>query len=273
MSDERETLLEGVRRLALAEQSARSGELPDPDDLVAYRDGKLGDGARESLERKLALDPAALQEYLDLVDPSRWTAPQEGFVTSDEDLGQAFASLSRRLEDERPEAPDSDPEPRPSLASGSRNARKLPPGLWVSAVAATILLVIAGLWISRLQRSLAEQSSPRFAAILDVHPTRGARSTPVSADAGELLLVFHDIDLGTHSQGQLEILASDGRSVLVEEIRPSPDERSLLYLPIRQEHMPYGTYQVKIFAVGQGRRQLVQDYSLNLVPPDSRSRE
>jgi hypothetical protein len=105
--------------------------------------------------------------------------------------------------------------------------------------------------------------------VIDVHPTRGGRPTTVSNQAGQLLLVFHDAQLEPYSQGQMEILDSEGRLLLRHPFGAVPDQDSLLYLPVSQALLPHGSYRVRIFGLRGGDRQLVQDYALRLVPPES----
>ena len=269
MSEKSETLTEAVRRLAAAEGAAQGGDLPAPEDLVAYRDGRLEGAAKESLERRLALNPEAAREYLDLADPSRLREPGREEILSDQEVRETFASLRERIRQESSEGFAQGPTHPAVLALPQRRIRGLRLGLWASSLAAVLIFAVAGIWISRLHRRLEERSGPMFAAVIDVHPVRGERPLSISSQAGEILLVFHDVHLGSDFQGDLEILDSAGRKIFSRRLQPSQDQDSLLYLSLPQALLPYGTYRIEIHGIRQGRRQLVQGYTLHLVPPDS----
>lgn len=270
MSQKSETLTEAVRRLAAAERAAEGATLRAPEDLVAYRDGKLEGSAKEALERGLALNPEAAQEYLDLIDPSRLATPgEEGFFT-DQDARDVLLSLRERIREEESQGSEENLAASRPVPFQDRRARRLSWGSRASALAAVLILAVAGIWISRLHRSLEARTGPSFASIVEVSPMRGpGRSLPVPEQAGEILLILHGAHLAPYSRGQLEITDNNGQKILARQLNASQDESSLLYLPVPQTLLPYGNYRIEIYGIDKDGRQLVEEYALNLIAPPS----
>lgn len=279
MSEKPTPLVEAVRRLTAAEKAAAGRVRPSPEELLAYRDGSLDAGARDEIERYLSMNPKAVEEYLDLVDPSRLEAPGNEHEVSDDEVRLAFEGLKGRLglavEGRSTGAVGANPVPqspvpqrpiphKPVPSPFDRRVRNLRLGLRLSALAAVLTVLVAGAWILHLRSVLEDSTGPRFAAIIDVHPTRGERPSRVSSQARDVLLVFHDAHVETYSDGWLEITDSEGHLVLGHSLKPAKDREAFLCLPVPRALLPNGSYRVQVFGLRGAERDLVQEYHLSL---------
>ncbi|MCB1037084.1 MAG: hypothetical protein KDD47_24870, partial [Acidobacteria bacterium] len=175
MSDTKETMTEALRHLAEALRKAQGGEPPTVEELLALREGKLEGENRLDLERRLSVDPQAVDELLDLTKFSRLEPPTPEHHLSDEDQARALSSLRKRLgiEGHEPrQGVDEEGAGDPGESAHEGFSRSL--GRWrIFALAAALLAVVAGTWAFRLERRLETERDPRFAAVIDVHATRG----------------------------------------------------------------------------------------------------
>lgn len=141
MSESRPSLGEAVRESAARLEPEITGEV-SPEELAAYRRGKLGPERREEVEAHLAWsrEDAELARDFDLLTGAR-AAPEAG-------TDEAWARFRRRLEGAAGERP----------AAGSRA-----PAGWSWALAAMLLVstALSLLWGLRQSRRLEEALAPR----------------------------------------------------------------------------------------------------------------
>lgn len=98
-----------LRRWAEEKRREHPEALPDPEDLVAYREGTITPEAGSALRRKLALSPQAAREYLDLTSFRRLQPPNERYRLTDRDVENALTSIRRRILREGDRERDSNP--------------------------------------------------------------------------------------------------------------------------------------------------------------------
>src|SRR5687768_14750066 len=120
----------------MARKREELGEPPTPEELLAYRDGRLDPAARERLEGKIAVHPDAARALADLaafpdIEPGPGTPD-----LSDEAIDAGWDAFRQRLE----KLPR--PEPAPVRRSLPGRSTGRPTWSWVAAAA---LLLSIGL--------------------------------------------------------------------------------------------------------------------------------
>lgn len=154
-----------AREAIMARKREELGEPPTPEELLAYRDGRLDPAARERLEARIAVYPEAARALADLaafpdVDPAPGTP-----ALSDEEIDAGWDAFRRRLET----------LPRP----GPIPIRQIPGrSIWRSTglqAAAAILLLSIGLGIGylagRTSRTTPQSAGPaRNVVIAELEP-------------------------------------------------------------------------------------------------------
>ncbi len=266
------SLTNAVRTLAAADRSEREEALPAPEDLVAYRAGELGKEAEEALQRHLSLHPESAREYLDLASFPQLEAPGEELRLSDREVGEALARMRARIQEEEEEGPPAAGKEPPQAADAAAVIHPFPEERrhtrrrrgWTLLLAAMALPVLGAFWIGTLYGTASE---PRYAAVIDLDTTRGARPFAVSRHAEQILLIVHGVDLGTYPRGQLEIATDSGEVLRSHEIGAAPDEESLLYLALPRDVLADGNYRIRLFGDDGGRRRLLKEYRLTLEVP------
>ncbi len=258
-------LTTAIRAWAKAERRERNEELPAPEELVAYHAGELDGEANEELQRRLAFDPEAAREFLDLTDFARLQAPDEGHQLSEEDVQDALTTFRERVrrdegsyENRRlPSAPAELVASLPPSANlypfPAEHVQALRRRANLLAAAVLALAVVGGSWGWSLYHQLARYSGPRYAAVIDVEATRGERPHTISQQAEQILLLVHGADLSPYRRGLLEVVAESGEIIATFELNATPDQGSLLYLPLPRELLPVGSYRIRIYGADEGR--------------------
>ena len=268
--------------------AARLEELggpPTPEELLAYRDGRLSPEERERMEARIAADPDAARALIDLeAFPDIEPAPGVPEL-SDEDLAAGWQAFRQRLPDraaprtETPVVPLASPGPatrpavsRPSSPAGPARRR------WAPALrlAAGILFgIVVGWGAGRTgwkDRNVQVASRPAInPLVIELSPDgAGLRSAPevieLPADSEVLVLT-----LGSDGREGREFPAYEaegfdesGRKVWKREgLRPTDVGTFGLTLP--RGAMQPGRYRIDLYGRDRGERQLLATYPLRLL--------
>lgn len=259
--------LENALRAIMAAKREELGEPPTPEELLAYRDGRLDAAARQSVEARLALYPDAARALADLaafpeVEPAPGT-PE----LSDEDVEARWMALREKLgEVEKPliPGPSGRGEPPPthsgavSPSSGSASSLKLAAGA----------LLALGVGFLAGRASHPDPEGAVNVTIAELTPVeeggvRAASEVEVSEFSEELVLVLGLLDPGEYPDYEAEILDPDGvRRWSRQGLRPTP--LGTFHLGFRRDVLPPGSYQVLLFGLGGDRRTRLATYDLRL---------
>lgn len=269
MDKESISLAATLSRLAEQERQERGTSPPAPEELVAYHEGELDESAREALQSRLALDPDAAREYLDLKHFGNLQPPDDENRLSERDVETARARILARIQREE----EASREPRAVRSARSQAEPVLLPrrGGQMFRIAAVILAMVAAGWIALLYRALEERSGPRFAPVIDLNATRGARPYLVPSQAERIHLIFHGAELAAQTRGELEITTDEGEVIRSFELEPAPAPAgdSLLNLTLPRSLLPDGTYRAAVFRLDAGSRRLVKEYRWTVTAADS----
>lgn len=267
--------------------AARLEELggpPSPEELLAYRDGRLGPEERERMEARIAADPDAARALIDLeAFPDVEPAPGVPEL-SDEDLAAGWQAFRQRLPERavpRPETPvvspaSPGPAPRPAVPQPARppvpGRRRWAPSL---PLAAGILFGIVVGWAGRTGwegRNVQVAAGPAINPLFMEVPPDGAglRSAPemIEQPANSEALV---LTLGSDGREEREFPAYEaeafdesGRQVWKREgLRPTGV--GTFGLTFRREAMKPGRYRIDLYGRDRGERRLLATYSLKLL--------
>ncbi len=262
-----------IRKWAEERRRGLADALPDPEEMVGYRAGKLEPDAEAALQERLALHPAAARELLDLASFERLQPPDEQHRLSEADVEEALVAMRARirLEDEKQdirqgglEEPVVDEPQAEIIQFPAKRLRTLRATVRISAMAALLAIVVGASWIGALYRKLEEAAGPRYATVIDVETTRGARPYAASPDAERILLVIHGVDLRSFARGRLEISTDGGEVLRQHDFTASEDEASLLTLDLPRDVLPDGTYRVEVFGLDSEGRHPLKEYRFGL---------
>src|SRR3954454_6805617 len=254
----------------MAARHEGDGEPPTPEELLAYRDGRLDAAARQVIEDKLALHPDEARALADLqafpdVEPAPGTPD-----LSDEEIAARWQSFRRRLED-RPAGPGggSAGPPASSPATAPRKVRRWP-GLLRLVAAAAIGLGVG--WAAGFGWGPSLPGSPTIVQAVELLP-RGAgalRSTapPVELAYGaeELLLVLSPPGSAEWdgAEFEAEILDQAGHQVWSRRgLRPAA--LGTFQLSFRRAALTPGRYRIDLFRRDGDARARWASYDLRLL--------
>ncbi len=264
-----------VRKWTEERRRGLADPLPDPEDMVAYREGKLEPDATAALRERLALQPGAARELLDLASFDEMQPPSADYRLSDADVQDALVAMRARirLEGESQDALQTEPavakpvgeEPQAEVIPfPAERVRRLQTVARAAAMAALLTLVVGASWIVKLYGRLEEATGPRYAQVIDVAPTRGARPYAVSPDAEHVLLVFDGAGLGTYRRGQLVFSTAAGEVLHQSDLTASEDSGSLLTLELLRDLLPEGTYRAEVFGIDSEGRHPLREYRFEI---------
>ena len=273
----REELDRAIEAIMAAKREELGGP-PTPEELLAWRDGRLDPAERQSVEARMAVHPDAARALADLaafpdVEPAPGT-PE----LSEDDVEARWQSLRKRMEE--PEA--SSPAPISTNVDGGSLSREAGEGRgapvgqggerprpsWPLLLAAAALLSLAlGFFLGRASRPPLPEAAVNV-AIAELTPVDegGVRSpSPVELpeESEELVLVLGLLGGGEHADYEAEILAADGTRIWSGSgLRPTP--LGTFHLGFRREALPPGTYRIHLFGREGGRRVQLATYELRL---------
>jgi anti-sigma factor RsiW len=258
----------------MAARREDAGASPTPEELLAYRDGKLEPEERRRLEERIALYPDAARVLADLAAFPDVEAAAGTPELSQADVEARWQAFRRRLPD-LPAAPGATEREGvrasgPGAAPLSRGSR---PGLRLAAAA--ILGLVAG-WVAG-SRELAvhgRSGSAINVSIAELTPAggEGLRSAPspveIPEGSEELVLV-----LGAPAREPVgirgyaaELVDAGGRRIWSRQgLRPTA--LGTFRLAFRRGALDPGVYQVRLLGRDGRKRVLLATYDLRLLAP------
>jgi hypothetical protein len=252
----------------MATQRDELGGPPSPEELLAYRDGRLAEAERRRIEERIAVHPDAARALADLaafpdVEPAPGT-PE----LSDEEIGDRWQAFREKL----PELP----VPTPAIAIDARPARRGSPFTLRLAAAILMGLAIGGIAGFLGGRASRDQSSGAGSAInVRIAPELApegegeSRAAPsileMPEGAEELVLVLRLPAQRDFSDYEAEIV--DGQGVRVwerEGLRPT--EMGTFQVSFRAGTLKPGPLRVRLYGREGKGRTLIATYEVRLVP-------
>lgn len=269
----------------MAAKRDKPGEPPTPEDLLAYRDGRLTAEQRRRVEQKIAGDPDAGRALQDLAAfPEVVPAPGTPEL-SDEEIGARWQAFRARLGElppplAAPVPPVALEPPReeraPALPSAPPASRR--PATWRLPAAAALALAVGGAGGFLLGR--ADREAPASAVNVEIaeltpaeeggsRASRTAVELPPGSEA--LVLVLGTRDHEGFSEYGAEIAAASGGQVWAREgLHPTP--LGTFHLAFRQGVLQPGIYRIHLYGLEDGNRTPVAEYELQLAEAPGRER-
>lgn len=276
-------------RAIMAAKREELGEPPAPDELLAYRDGRLDPAARERLEARIAVYPEAARALADLAAfPEIEPAPGVLDV-SPEEVGarwQTFRQKLAQLPESRPpvppvqELPDGPPAPvatapvlrhEPRASRAPRESRDHP-ARRLAAAASVALAVGLGSGFLAGRASLGPGSDSSInVEITELNPVEeGGERAPGSSAAvelpegsEELVLVLNLDDPGEFPGYEAEIVDAEGARVWSRDgLRPTAV--ATFHLSFRRSVLDPGVYRIDLFGRDGAERRPVARYELRI---------
>ena len=265
----------------MAAKREELGEPPTPDELLAYREGRLDPAARERLEARIAIYPEAARTLADLAAfPDIEPAPGVKDVSAEE-VAARWRSFRQKLPD-RPTNPVPSKPPAPEPAPILRHEPRAPqaphahsgsPARGLAAAASVALAVgLGGGYLAGRASLDPAPSSSINVTIRDLQPTgeggerTGGASDPVELpeESEELLLILNTDDPGTFAAYTAEIVDAQGARVWSRD-RLQPTEVGAFHVSFRRNVLPPGTYRIELFGQAGEDRRLLETYELRIV--------
>ena len=248
----------------MARKREELGEPPTPEDLLAYRDGRLDPAARQLLEAKIAVYPEAARALADLAAFPDIAPGPDTPELSDAQMDASWEVFRQRLEK----------VPRPPVSLTRRSVPRRPiPWQWV---AAAVLLLSIGLGIGYLT-GRGSQPVPDVVVKPSLNPTI-VQLEPLEQDSfrapaapielpptsGELLLIL--VLPGGQEYPGYSAEIRDGKGTRLwsgDGLRPTSEGTVGMSFP--RSAFPSGVYQIHLFGRdGTGRRKVVGKYELRV---------
>ena len=239
-------ILQDVLNAHMNQRRRASVDSPlDPAELIAYHRGELEPVEEERLLDRLTLDHRAVRDLVDWIEFDR---EETRSAKEQQKTTEALHSFRARVG---------------GSASRSRRYRQV-------VLAAGLAVAFGAAWTLGLVTSRAKVSGPRYAAVIDVAASRGARPFPVSEDAQEILLIL-PLDAATGTEMRtLQITGIDGGVVYQETFRVTEDHWSRLYLALPRDHLAPGTYRLEVTTAAAHARPEDREYRFAIENPASR---
>lgn len=259
----------------MAARREELGEPPTPEELLAYRDGRLSPEQRRTIEAKIAVYPDAARALADL-RAFPVVAPAPGTPElSDDEIGLRWQTFRKRLGElpppTRPQVADRaalaqiPAPPRPSIR-GWRSA----PRLAAAALVAVTLGWAAGFLAGRGSRHRSDSAVNIQLAELAPAGQGGLRSAATAvempASAEELVLI-----LGAPTPQEREFPDYEAEMVDAAGLRVwsrqglRPTSLGTFHLSFRRGALAPGSYRVHLFGRAGPGRTLVTTYDLRLL--------
>lgn len=248
------------------------GEPPSPEELLAYRDGRLDPAARQQIEDKIAVYPEAARVLADLAAFPDVEAASGTPELSEEEIGARWQTFRLKLP-ERPPAPEAQPAPAtPVISIEPRRGWRRPLFGMPLAAAALLGLVVGGIagFLGGLgsRESLTSAINVRITELAPVGEgtTRSAPKTvemPVGPE--ELVLVLGVPAQKDFPSYEAEIVSSRGARIWRREgLRPT--EMGTILVSFRQGALEPGMLRLRLLGRDGKSRTLIAAYDLHLVP-------
>ncbi len=230
------------------EKQSTSGQHPEIDDLVAYHEGRLDGGARETLREHLALCRECSAVLLDLADFHHLEPASEDHRLSEADEEALKGVLKERLREAA--------EPPAKIVPFE--PRRLRTSWKLLAHAAVLLLALGGFWTLT-----SRPGSDVDVLYLRPDSARGsvAETFQVADWAKSYLLVLGSIRLEEATRFHLEIL-DDGGKIVVRGADLHKDRDGTLNFRVPRRRLAAGTYEIRL--LGDGSDEPLETYRLEI---------
>lgn len=247
---------ERLRRAAGDPTASRPPEHPEPDELLAYHEGRLSEDAAERVQEHLVHCEACSGAVLDFAEFPRLEPPDEGRRLSRTELDEHWRSLERELATRR----------RPFW----RRSEVLLP-LAALFFVATIGL---GLWVSALRQQVDALRAPRgdVYVMADLRPdggaTRGATDARRLPPWAERVVVLLGLAPGAnYGAYEVDVSRADGGGGLSTlPVFQTPEGGFAVEVPASLFESP-GLYRFELYGRERGRRERLARYSLEIESP------
>lgn len=274
-----------LRAFAARERRALDDH-PTPEILVAYRAGELTAGEEEKLRDHLALCPDCAEMLLDLVTFEEFTPPKESPGLTDAEIDAAWHRVQPRLAEggqERPADLASWRDRRSASRTLAARSSVYDPVVWrrklrnAYAVAAVLFVGAVGLtfWGLSLQRKLRAdlQPTPNVALIdLNSETLRSSSnkpdaSVPAWSQRFVLLLHLNEMESGEFPEYMVELRPAAQSAKTQLRISGLKYLEDGITLELSRDRVPPGSYQLDLFGLKGGDRQLLASFALGVAPP------
>ncbi len=249
-------------------------EPPTPEELLAYRDGRLDEAERRAIEAKIDVYPDAARALADLsAFPEVEPAPGAPAISEAEVAGR-WQGFRQRLGEggERSQAPYGG-EPEWATAAGATPRRRSLAPLAVAAAVALAVGSVGGFFVGRALRD-AQPKADINVTIAELAPLDEDRSrsgdtatVELAASSEALVLILGLTEPpgeGEFSDYQVEIVDSEGSTVWSREgLRPSP--LGDFHLSLRRGALKPGAYRIQLFGATELARTQLAAYELRLI--------
>jgi hypothetical protein len=252
--------LAATREAIMARKRKELGDPPTPEELLAYRDGRLDPATRERLEAKIAVHPDAARALADLAAfPDIEPGPGVPDLSAD-DLDAGWTAFRERLA--------TLPRPTPAFVRPVPRRSTWNPA-WLAAAA--ILLLSVGLGIGYRAGVTSEPAGPyRNVQITELEPVTGdgfrAPADPIKLPETTEALLLALVLPGTEefSSYTVEILDRNGAPHRSAD-RLVPSDLGNLQISFPREAFAPGEYRIDLFGVDRaGGRRKVARYELRV---------
>ena len=263
----------GSLKAIMAAKRRELGGPPTPEELLAYRDGRLDPAERERLEARIAVYPDAARTLADLAAfPNIEPAPGVPDI-SDEDVAARWQTFRRRLADLPAPQPAAPEEPREAPVVPLRpepRAQGIPPW-WLAAAASAALAagLSSGYVAGRASRDPVPASAINV-AIAELRPIeeggdRAATSAvDLSEEAEDLVLILGLDDTGDFAAYKAEIVNAQGAQVWSRD-GLHPTSLGTFQLSFRRNVLEPGQYRIHLFGLdGANQPTQLATYDLHL---------
>ncbi len=243
---------------SFAEDARRSASgHPAVEELVAYQAGELAGKAREAVREHLATCGECTRLLLDLMSFPELEPPSEADRLSDAEVTADKEMLKARLGEEclgKPLSAEVLAFERPAKAS-------IPPGYWTALAAVLVMAIGLGLW------GWIESAPGADTEVFYLHPETVRESAEetfrIPGWADYYLLVLGSTQADRYLTFRVEIMDAENRLILSDaSLRKSDD--GTFKLRLRRERLTEGPYKIRLFGLGQGPPELLEEYVLQI---------
>ena len=247
----------------MARKRKELGDPPTPEELLAYRDGRLDPVARERLESKVAVHPDAARALADLAAfPDVEPGPGVPDLF-DKDVDAGWNAFRGRLE--------TLPRPEPASVRSISARSTWSPTLLAAAAVLLLSVGLGGYLAGRASRTAPQPAGPsRNVQIAELQPVTGdvfrapeaPLELPESSEALVLILALPGTKEFTRYEA--EIRDQDGRILWSGGgLNPNPLGNVQMSFP-RSAFTP-GVYRIDLFGLDEaGKRRKVAGYELRV---------
>ena len=245
-----------ARSFAEEERRSASGH-PAVEELVAYHAGELAGKAREAVREHLATCGECTRLLLDLMSFPELEPPSEADRLSEAEVTADKEALKARLGEEclrQPLAAEVVAFKRPAKAS-------IPAGYWSALAAVLVMAIGLGLW--GWIESAPGADTEVFYPQTEILRESAEESFRIPDWADYYLLVLTSIQADRYPAFRVEIVDAQNRQILSDDSLCKSDDGTFK-LRLRRERLPEGPYKIRLFGLGQGPPELLEEYVLQI---------